>query len=203
MRALQLSLAGTVILALLGGVGGAVMAQDEATVPGPEAATLVSGQLLRGGGPGCGDAEFTEVTVDEGILRERGRVCYGRAEMSDPRLNGEVTFMDDADRYLSGLTGEVLLMDVADPYNLFEFVEDEGFADIVWGSITIENDDGTWEGRSVGTSDNTPDGYGLTYHELVGTGAYDGLSAVLFMLEDDIGLPLTGVIFPGALTDDR
>jgi hypothetical protein len=44
---------------------------------------------------------------------------------------------------------------------------------------------------------------GITYHELAGTGAYDALSAILFMLEDKTGLPLTGVIFPGVLTEDR
>ena len=129
----------------------------------------------------CGYAEFADVTESEGYRRERGRVCGGTAEVSDPRLSGEVTFIDDADRYQN----------------------DNGFSDIVWGSITIENDDGTWEGRSVGTSDITAGGRGITYHELGGTGAYEGLSAVLFMPEDATGLPLSGVIFPGALTDDR
>ena len=198
--ALVFALGGVLFIAQPFDQQGSVPAAEQGAEPGPEAATLVSGQLLDTAQlENCGDADFADVTQGEGYLRERGRVCGGRAETSDPRLSGEVTFMDDADRYIPGLSP-----DDANPYLLVG----PDFSDVFWGSVTIENDGGLWEGRSVGTSDITNDGSGIAYHELVGSGAYEGLSAVLFMLEgnpveDETVLRLTGVIFPGVLSDDR
>jgi len=68
MRTLRLSMVGTVILALLGGLGGAVLAQDEDE---SESATYVSG--LR---------TWIEYT-DDGAIYEM--------EMSDPRASGTLT----------------------------------------------------------------------------------------------------------------
>ena len=66
------------------------------------------------------------------------------------------------------------------------------------------NDEGTWDGTIVGTSDiTTPSAEGITYYELVGGGAYEGLSAVLFEAEfidtetRQNVFPWSGVNFPG------
>jgi hypothetical protein len=194
MRGIRITTISILVVGLLAGSAVGVAAQDQATEPGPEAASLVSGASQEAA-LSCGTVAFPEETQGEGVVRQRGRVCGGTAQMSDPRLSGEMTFMDNADRYIPGVGP-----DDTDPWAL---ADEETFSDIVWGSVTIVNDGGTWEGQSVGTSDKTQGLRGITYHELAGTGAYDGLSAVLFMLEDETGLPLTGVIFPGALTDDR
>ena len=180
MKGLKTALVVAISAGLLAGSALGVAAQDAA--PGPEAATLVSGELIRSTDPAmdCGQAVFETVEGNAEYTRERGRVCGATTEMSDARLSGVVTFMDDADRY--NRTADL--------------------SDIVWGAISIVNDDGTWEGRSVGTSDVTRGLGGVTYHELVGSGAYDGLSAVLFHIEAEDDL-VTGVIFPGVLSDDR
>ena len=76
--------------------------------------------------------------------------------------------------------------------------------DILWGTFWIENEDGAWEGTSVGTTDVSTGGEGVTYYQLVGTGAYEGLSAVIFETEVPTGDPVwNGVIFPGELPPER
>ena len=101
--------------------------------------------------------------------------------MSDARLSGSVTVTDNADRF--GVANEI-------------------FADILWGTIVIENDQGTWTGPLTGTSDLSADFGGVTYIELVGAGAYEGLSAILFERKPP-SLDWNGVIFSGNLPPDR
>ena len=103
-----------------------------------------------------------DVEVDGG-LKQRVRVRTASSEMSDPRLTGTVTVTDNADRFFDGT--------------------DTLIGDVLWGTIAIENDEGTWTGPLTGTSDVSADGRGNTYIELVGAGAYEGLSAVLFERE--------------------
>ena len=141
---------------------------------------LVTGQLLYDA-PTSG--EFQEEVVVDGGLRERVRVRTARSEMSDPRLTGTVTVTDNADRFIDGT--ELFL------------------GDVLWGTIAIENDQGTWAGTSTGTTDLSADGRGVTYIELVGAGGYEGLSAVLFERETATTLDWNGVIFSGNLPPDR
>ncbi len=155
--------------------------------PSPAAPmVLVSGVFV----PGPGDLGFEETSVVEGNVRQRGRDSTGHMDMSDPRLSGDVAVRDNADRWCG------------DPCN-------GPLADILWGTIEIANDGGTWAGTSVGTSDVSADGTGIGYYELVGAGAYEGLSAVLFQTEtydpatDSSRYFFKGVIIPGDLPPER
>ena len=114
---------------------------------------LVTGQFVFDGG-----GEFQESVEVEGGLKERVRERTGRSEMSDERLTGTVKVTDNADRFTAGQTF---------------------LGDVLWGTIAIENDQGTWAGTSTGTTDLSADGAGVTYFELVGAGGYKGLSAVI------------------------
>jgi len=84
MRTLRVSLVGTVILALLAGLSGAVVAQDEPA--DPMAPVVVTGTIELGS---C----LAEIeTFDAaGVSRGEGRECIIDYEASDPRLDGEVT----------------------------------------------------------------------------------------------------------------
>ena len=85
MRTLRLSLTGTVILAVIGGLSGAVLAQDEPTDPMAPAA--VTGTV----GYGTDIATGSE-TFDDGAYVTDGMQGTLSWEASDPRLSGEVTF---------------------------------------------------------------------------------------------------------------
>lgn len=141
--------------------------------PGGEAAALVSGRFA------SSDNDFasSDTFPLEQTVRQRGRENTGRSEMSDERLSGDVTVTDNGDFYLSD------------------------WESILWGTISIVNDEGKWDGSLVGTSDES--GVGSKYYELVGSGAYEGLSAVVFETEASDELHWGGVIFPGELSPDR
>ncbi len=141
---------------------------------------LVTGQLRYDAGTTFGEWQ-EDVTVDGG-LRQRVREVHATSEMSDARLSGSVTVTDNADRFV---------------------VADEIVGDVLWGTIVIENDQGTWTGPLTGTSDLSADLGGVTYIELVGAGAYDGLSAIVFQRETATSLDWNGVIFSGNLPPDR
>jgi hypothetical protein len=91
MRTLRLSLAGTVVLALLGGLGGVVLAQDEAdevtpvVVTGDESCTHV--------------VEGTESIGPGGVMQTRGVLLDCTNSMSDPRVSGTFRNTWNADYY--------------------------------------------------------------------------------------------------------
>ena len=122
-----------------------------------------------------------DVAVDGGF-RQRVRESHATSEMSDARLSGSVTVTDNADRF---------------------YVADEIVGDVLWGTVVIVNDQGTWTGPLTGTSDLSADRSGVTYIELVGAGAYEGLSAIIFQRETPTSLDWNGVIFSGNLPPDR
>ena len=91
MRTLRLSLAGTVFVALLGGLSGAVAAQDD-----PMAPALVTGTVTPVGEASLGSPSFgDDVIVFEGVS------ATNRWEASDPRLSGTSTYTGDWQEYLS------------------------------------------------------------------------------------------------------
>ena len=92
---------------------------------------LVTGQLLYDDAT-APDVWQEDVEVDGG-LKQRVRVRAASSEMSDPRLTGTVTVTDNADRFFDGT--------------------DTLIGDVLWGTIAIENDEGTWTGPLTGTSD--------------------------------------------------
>jgi hypothetical protein len=80
----------------------------------------------------------------------------------------------------------------------------ELIGDVLWGTITVEHEAGSWSGTLVGTTDLSGAGRGITYLERVGAGAYEGLSAVIFRRElASSEVTWNGVIFDGPLPPDR
>jgi hypothetical protein len=92
MRTLRLSLVGTVILALLGGLGGAVLAQMDVD---PEAVYFTAtGQMTD-----AADADGMLSTAD-GIWSWRDGAYAIEVEASDPRASGTLSFFANADHDL-------------------------------------------------------------------------------------------------------
>jgi hypothetical protein len=105
-----LSLAGTVILALLGGLGSVVAAQTEEE-PAP-AAMLTGGTLSR-------DLDVTEMEVTEGdgVEHYRGFRFVERHEWSDPRLPIESLSIQNGDIYEAGVAfSAAVLLEGPDGY---------------------------------------------------------------------------------------
>lgn len=92
MRTLRLSLIGTLILVLIGGLSGAVVSRDEQADPMAPAA--VTGTV--GLGP---DISPGSETYFARKYRTEGMQCVLYYEASDPRLSGEVTFTGNMDDY--------------------------------------------------------------------------------------------------------
>ena len=189
MRAPRTIITGFMTLALLVGASAGAAAQSPSPapnlVPGTLTPALVTGHLVWDGA----SYRFQENVDVEGEERQRIRERHASSEMSDPRLSGTVTVIDNADRFTEpGVEGY--------------------FADVLWGTVAVENDQGTWTGTLVGTSDDSAGGRGVSYIELVGAGAYDGLSAIVFEREtpeseSTDALDWNGVIFHGELPPDR
>jgi len=102
-------------------------------------------------------------------------------EMSDSRLTGAWTASVGIDRYSPDALGE-------------------GLAETYTGTVSVENIDGTWVGTQFGCSSCGRGTASDMFHvELVGTGAYEGLSALLYLQNPPINdeIVLYGVIFPG------
>ena len=160
MRTLRLSLAGTVILALLGGLGGVVVAQEEESAPfAPVTGTVVEQSGYTSGarasaeevGPGT-HAQWEE----DGVLYEQGHLYEQRVSWSDPRLPAEHWVR-------MGLAG---------------FGSDDPATGVmtVQTSHLLEGADGSWRGngRVIEDADGRSSHYVLT-----GEGAYEGLYALL------------------------
>lgn len=149
MRTLRLCLAGTIILALLAGLGGIVTAQD------PAAATWkhVTGNTVEGEWTVEGAPARWEDSVEFRPTRSQTFTV----DWSDPRLPGTMHVQQDAVLHHGDMTS----------YADFMFV----FAD----SVRLEDADGAWvgSGRGVSGSDGT-----IMLYELTGEGAYEGLSAL-------------------------
>jgi len=111
---------------------------------------LVSGFLVwPEDAPWISELPSFEETTQNGVRREHWVVVDGASiEMSDPRLSGSVTLDMSTDRF------------------------DESSTDVGWGTVRIENAEGAWDGRTVGTSDRSAGGREIAYYELVGSGAY-------------------------------
>jgi hypothetical protein len=128
------------------------------------------------------DLESFEETTQDGIRREH-YVDTANIEMSDSRLTGSITLDVFSDRF-----------------------EGAGHpaTDVGWGTVRIENAAGVWEGTTVDTGDLAAGGRGIGYYELVGSGAYQGLSAIVFETETpEEESAWSGIIFPGDLPPDR
>jgi hypothetical protein len=146
-----------VILALLGGLDGAVLSQEEpaaieevgrADVEAPVTATHVTGSMVSS----SGDSSELEFTEDGGVMHGGGLRATSEFEWSDPRLPSE---------------GEFAMNFVAHP-------DVGGAYHYMW---MLEDPEGYWTGPESGFCDAADRCHGTAI--LTGHGTYDGLFAVL------------------------
>jgi len=144
--------------------------------PDPMGAAWVTGTAR--GGTLVGSPE---VTAMEGLTRSRYHWTDQTITMSDPRLSGtfEVTYNQDVYDDAAG--------------DLSQFL-------VGAGTYRIENEAGAWEGPNIflnegasGTATVSDTGI------LVGSGAYEGLSAFLVFEFSPSTASVVGAIFPGEL----
>ena len=95
MRTLRVSFAGTVILTLLGGLGGTVLAQDEA-------ADLMAPATVTGSVRYIGGQQSGEIAPVDGMVRQSGMISNHKWESSDPRLSGTEAYTKTFDYYPTG-----------------------------------------------------------------------------------------------------
>lgn len=190
MRTLRLSLVGTVILALLGGLSATVLAQDEEA-----AASDAPTEVAPGAAP---DSESQEAVAVRGGIR----VFFG-----DPYKSGESYTGDGGSSISTGYGWQGRITEMSDPRlnGMFRMVLDEvtysNAGDIITASIRIDNDEGSWIGTERGYRDPSS---GWHSQALVsGSGAYEGLSALLFVVDNlsRLGEDMHGFIFPGAMPE--
>lgn len=185
MKGLRTTLVSMIVVGLLAGpaVGAARAATDVMTEP----AVIVSGtqRLITEG-----DAVL-EPTLDGVDERTREQVEVYVWEMDDARLGGRVTLTSDVDRWLD---------EAGDDYGIF------------WGTVSVENEDGSWQGTFVHSDGQTDayDGELGRFVQLQGSGAYEGWSAILYEYGPnpdassfDARPLLNGMMFPGDLPPDR
>ena len=175
MRTLSTSLAATVILASLGGLGGAVVAQDDgASDPGY---TLVSGTTTAE----QWHADAEQSWEEDGVLYSRGTVGEWTVAWSDPRLPSKMWHRIDYEGYATD--------------------EPDGGVTPYATSVLLRDDQGSWvgTGRGVGSDE------GFVQMVLVGEGAYDGLYAIIdrhdsVLANEHPMRQFAGFIFEGELT---
>jgi hypothetical protein len=177
-------------------IGGAFLIaqpfQQESTVPGAatdvvaEPAVIVSGTTTM-----MTEGDSTSDQPLNGRMQaSRGRASVFDWELDDPRLSGSATVTQNVDRWLD---------------------ESDNDYGIFWGTVSIENEDGSWLGTFV-HSDGQTDAYdgelgGVL--QLRGSGAYEGWSAILYEYGpnpdavDTTPRLLNGMMFPGDLPPER
>ena len=175
--------------ALIFAIGGAfLIAQPfdrQGSVPGattddPGPAAYVHGLMVQR--DCCGDE--AETFDDDGDrLTLRGMVASGTMEMDDPRITGSYELTVSVDE--------------------FPQPDTDARVEVHWGELTITNDAGGWNGTWSSTYDSAQAAEtDLGLYELTGTGAYEGLSALLSETGSQLtwpSSPLAGAIFPSPL----
>ncbi len=181
MRTLRLSLVGTVVLALLGGLGGVAIAQSEdGSSDEVEPYAAVSGLVGTSGKIGT---EETEVGTALPEVHATGYDWWLSVTTDDPRLTGRMLTTQNFDLI---------------------YEDDLSSGTLRSGRGRLSNDGGSWVAEfhgftKPGTHVYTGNHY-VTY--LTGEGGYEGLSAMYFMLPSGQGAwTLDGVIFPGPLPE--
>jgi hypothetical protein len=116
-------------------------------------------------------------TIEDGVVRTRGAVLVTVEESSDPRVSGRATISLAVDAYPD---------------------EDgtPGLAQIRYGEMRLENEEGAWEGWFAGRLNDS--GFLQTYW-LAGQGAYEGLSYVVTAGGNGNVWQSQGLIYPGEL----
>jgi hypothetical protein len=150
MRTLRLSLAGTVIVVLLAGSGGAALAQSESD----EAmrVTPVTGKLIEQ----VMDDSQLEFTSEDGVNTGRGMRFVETYEWSDPRLPSVKTTVLNFNSYPGGDAGRGVMSQTTN---------------------RLDGPTGSWVGTA--TAMQYPDLRGIGQDIYIGEGAYEGHVAVL------------------------
>ena len=173
MRAIKTTTISILALGLLAGSAVGVAAQDEEveSAAGSHKAAAVHGSSAYG----------IEYDAGQTVQGEGKAAVLGEARqatlsgMSDPRLNGTMRTVYNLD--LHGGAGQVKSL-----------------------ATRIDNEHGSWLGTGQGYYDSS---VGRWYFEAVysGVGAYDGLSALMFILDEDGGFSYYGLVFPGEMPE--
>ena len=174
MRTLRLSLVGMLTVALVGGLAGAVVAQD-GDESGPVVTPFTGLRVNE-----MGDISEEEWTEGDGVGRARTYKLRENVEWSDPRLPSKVLNIANFDIY-----------DIGDPPPW-----------VFTRTALLQGPDGYWTGEGSGFCDADGDCFGLT--TVTGHDAYDGLFAVFreVPLEDPDARGIVGyegLIFEGEM----
>jgi len=180
MRTLRLALIGTVILTLLGGLGGVALAQDEAESK-PEALTEFTGraECLNLSMGTLEDVVIAKTEEGDLIRREwRGpTLSIAMRAMSDPRLDGSITSWFNSDEYL--------VANDETPWQFSDVPPDEWPRGVTAYTTRLTNADGSWQG--AGYHIGYVDGDNSTFTAVfTGEEAYEGLTALMEMDFDEL-----------------
>ena len=178
MRTLRLSLVGTVILTLLGGLSSATVARSDGS-------TRVTGSVVGvGGDPSAGEYTEEGVVGADWIGHVRGQRPLVTFEWSDPRLPSQAEMVGNYDAYGYQADGDVGVV-------------------VLTNTWLLEDPDGSWTGPWVGWCDDQWLCHGTV--TLTGHGAYEGFHAVLTERPQEeadgvITKVLEGAILAGEMT---
>jgi hypothetical protein len=161
----------------LEGQAQAMVASMDIVEPDPMEAAWVTGVIRSIGSP---DRD-PETSVEQGVTASHGSRAagMGRIEASDPRLLGELSTVWNEHLYEREVGDDI---------------------SVASQSYRIVGDEGTWEGSGIKLGRGQPDSHRDTVSDaavLVGSGAYEGLTAyLLFDLDTGPGT-IAGAIFAG------
>lgn len=160
------------MLAIAGAViGGASPLPSPDPVP-PVAATWVTGHVVPA--PSCSEPA---PVADGDVLRSRDVECSPQKwTSSDPRLTGNVTRRWNSDMYQT----------------------DEGAISVGMDAAYLRNDDGGWACSTSSLAKGSVDVADPTTFNCVGDGGYEGLSAILVLVDaGGFAEDIVGLIFSG------
>jgi hypothetical protein len=172
MRTIRMITTGLASLALLAGATlGAAAQSPEAMAP-----AWVTGQVFYGT-----QRSVPTVTTEDGVTHKRAESYVDqRWDISDPRLSGMAVAAWNSDVY--------------------ELPDGAGVNLVAVGTYEIVNDEGTWVGGYTSTGQGADDSLGmLETVTLTGSGAYEGLSAVLNLDWTTYPDSVEGMIIAGGL----
>lgn len=169
MSTLRLSMAGSVILALLGGMAAVALAQAESAAEESAESVPLSFTM-----PYANPTDSGPVELLDGRIRYSDNAYRIPFETDDPRLGGELWSVHSWDTYRDS-QGSVIV-----------------------GRAGIDHQTGGWQGTFRGYA--TPPNERLYYQlDLTGKGDYEGLSAMLFIIDNGTSFDVEGMVFAGGL----
>ncbi len=145
------------------------------TIGGAFLAAQVDSPPPGGQQPAAAESWVTVTGQQDGGCRSDG-TCYAtNHDMSDPRLDGDVSITFNYETGAGSAEGNYVL----------------------WGDLVLTNEGGSWEGNWVGFTDENGRHHITSWFE--GTGDYEGLQYLEQAYEPEAGMSLatTGLLFEG------